>query len=126
MLSSEAVTPSEDPLPPEALVIINDGALQTSSLNVTLTFVPYESEGTDAFETFEDIAMMLLSNEPGFTGAEWQPFKQGAPWVLDAEPGEIATVYARFRDQSDNETVGTEMDMILYDHWRIYLPLVFK
>jgi len=123
VLRSEVVTPSEDPLPPEALVIINGGALQTVNLNVTLSFVPYESEGSDASETFEDIAMMLLSNGPMFAKAEWQPFKQDVSWVLDAELGEIATVYARFRDKSDNESVGTEMDMILYDNWKVYLPM---
>ena len=126
VLSSEAVTPSEDPLPPEALVIINGGAEQTNSLNVTLSFVPYESEGSDASETFEDITMMLLSNEPGFSKAEWQPFEQEVPWVLDAELGEIAAVYARFRDKSDNETVGTEMDRILYGGWRVYLPIIIR
>jgi hypothetical protein len=126
VLSSEAVTPSEDPLPPEALVIINRGALQTSSLNVTLSFIPYESEGSNASETFDDIAMMLLSNEPMFAEAEWQPFEQDAPWVLDAELGEIATVYVRFRDQSNNESVGTEMDKILYDNWKIYLPISIR
>ncbi len=126
VLSSEAVTPSEDPLPPEARVIINGGAVQTSSLTVTLTFEPYESEGSDASAAFDDIAMMQLSNEPGFAKVEWQPFEQGVDWELDAELGEIATVYARFRDGSNNETVGTEMDMILYDNWRIYLPISFK
>jgi hypothetical protein len=126
VLSSEAVTPSQDPLPPEALVIINEGALQTSNPNVTLSFVPYESEGSAASESFDDIAMMLLSNDPLFAQAEWQPFEQDAPWVLDVEPGEIATVYARFRDQSNNESVGTEMDMILYDNWKVYLPMSVK
>ncbi len=126
VLSSEPVTPSQDPLPPEARVVIDGGAVQTSSLDVTLSFVPYESEGSDASETFEDITMMLLSNEPMFTIAEWQPFEQDVPWVLDAEPGEIATVYARFRDQSNNETVGTEMDMILYDYWKVYLPMTVR
>jgi hypothetical protein len=126
VLSSEAVTPSEDPLPPEALIIIDDGAQQTSDPNVTLSFAPYESEGSDAAESFDDIALMLLSNDPTFMNAEWQPFDQDVPWVLDAELGEIATVYARFRDKSDNETIGTEMDMILYDNWKIYLPMSFR
>ena len=126
VLSSEGVTPSEDPLPPEALVIINEGAVQTTNLNVTLSFIPYESEGSDASETFDDIDMMLLSNDPMFAIAEWQLFAQDVPWVLDAELGEIATVYARFRDQSDNESVGTEMDMILYDNLKVYLPIIFR
>ena len=126
MLSSEAVTPSKDPLPPEALVLINGGAPITHDLNVTLTFTPYESEGSDAFESFDDIVMMLLSNEPNFIKAEWQPFEQDVPWVLDAELGEIAHVYARFKDKSDNESVGTEMAMILYDNWKINLPMIVK
>ena len=90
---------------------------------MTPSFVPYESEGSDAAETFDDIAMRLLSNDPMFAEAEWQPFKQNVSWALYAELGEVATVYARFRDQSDNESVGTEMDMILYDNWKVYLPM---
>jgi hypothetical protein len=126
VLSSEPVTPSEDPLPPEALVLINGGAPVTNDLNVTLTFIPYESEGSDSSETFDDIVQVKLSNEPTFATAAWQPFGQDIPWVLDADRGEIAHVYARFRDKSYNESVGTEMSMILYDYWKIKLPIIVK
>jgi hypothetical protein len=126
VLSSEAVTPSEDPLPPEARLLINSGAPITHDLDVTLTFTPYESEGSNASETFDDIVEMKISNEPNFIKAEWQPFQQDLPWHLGVEPGQIAHVYARFRDKSDNESIGTEMSMILYDYWKNYLPSVVK
>jgi hypothetical protein len=121
VLSSEGVTPSEDPIPPEAKVIVNDGAPFTNDLNVTLTFVPFEYEGA-ATESFEDIAWMLISNNPSFVGATWQEFQQGVPWQLDAGPGELAMVYVRFRDKAENESVGSEVGMIYYMH-SIYLPL---
>jgi hypothetical protein len=127
VLSSEGVTPTEDPQPPEALVVINDGEALTHDLNVTLNFIPYEGEGDDPWIAFEDITEMMLSNDPGFAGAVWQSFvEDDVPWVLDAAVGEVASVYARFRDAADNESVGVEMDMILYDDWKIMLPAIFR
>ena len=121
VLSSEGVTPSEDPLPPEAKVIINEGAPFTNELYVTLTFVPFDYEGA-ATESFEDITLMLISNDPSFEGAVWQEFQQDAPWQLEAERGELAVVYVRFRDKAENESVGSEVGMIYYMQ-SIYLPL---
>jgi hypothetical protein len=95
-------------------------------LNVTLTFAPYESEGTDALEAFEDIEWMMLSNDPSFAGASWQPFAQGVPWLLKANRGEYAHVYARFVDAAENQSVGTAVGMIYYGYHQIYLPLVLK
>ncbi|MGD9145767.1 MAG: VWA domain-containing protein [Anaerolineae bacterium] len=126
ILTSEAVTPALDPVPPEALLIINGGDHSTLDLNVTLTFAPYESEGTDALEAFEDIEWMMLSNDPSFAGASWQPFAQGVPWLLKANRGEYAHVYARFVDAAENQSVGTAVGMIYYGYHQIYLPLVLK
>jgi hypothetical protein len=126
VLTSEMVTPSLDPLPPEANVLINDGALWTSELDVILSFVPYESEGLDPLEVFEDIVQMKISNDPSFDGVDWQPFELAVPWHLEAERGEIAMIYALFRDAADNESIGPEVGMILYAYYSIYLPLVLK
>lgn len=110
ILASEAVTPSIDPIPPEALVMINDNAPIIEELNVMLSFASYEES-----EGFDDITEMLLSNDPTFAGAEWQAFAQDVPWSLAAtESGEIVYVYARFRDQNGNESVGTEVGTIIY------------
>jgi hypothetical protein len=125
-LTSEAVTPSEDPYPPEALVLINGGAAWTNELDVTLSFIPYEMEGDSPDEVFDDILEMQISNDPSFIGASWQTFvKEGVPWHLDVELGDVATVYARFRDGANNESVAPEMASIFYPHL-IYLPIVMR
>jgi hypothetical protein len=125
VLTSEAVTPADDPYPPEAHVLINGGATSTSELGATLTFVPYEGEGEDPLQVFEDIVEVKISNDPSFAGATWQPFAPELPWDLDAEWGQMATVYVLFRDEADNESVAPEMDSILYVH-SLYLPLVLR
>ncbi|MFN2182839.1 MAG: hypothetical protein ACK2UU_02560, partial [Anaerolineae bacterium] len=125
VLTSEAVTPAEDPYPPEALVLINGGARSTSELDVTLTFVPYEGEGENPLQAFEDIVEVKISNDPSFASATWQPFESELPWHLDAEWGQMGTVYVLFRDDVDNESVAPETDSILYVH-SLYLPVVLR
>lgn len=125
LIKSEGVTPSSDPVPPEATVIIDDNAPSTVDLDVTLTFGPY-LDGDPA--AFDDIVEMKLSNDPSLAGAEWQTFTQGVAWRLASTttPGMPAHAYARFRDDASNESVGTEVGSILYDPIAIYLPLIWK
>jgi hypothetical protein len=126
VLESESVTPSVDPWPPQAFVIINSGAPSTKNKNVLLSFGPYELEPSDP-NTFNDITEMMISNDPSFTGAAWQSFVQeNVPWTLVGTPNELNFVYVRFRDVHDNETVGTETGVILYDPNLILLPLIAK
>ena len=73
----------------------------------------------------EHLASMMISNDPSFDGASWQPFAQDVPWTLDAQLGEVATVYLLFRDEADNESVGPEAGMILYTY-PLHLPIVLK
>jgi hypothetical protein len=129
VLDSVAVIPSVDPVPPEGVVIVNKGALETDDLTVRLSFAPHESGLGDSTASFDDIAQMMLSNDPFFRGAKWQAFAQDVPWTLDAEPGQMARVYVRFRDKHGNESVGTEVGMIWYrpqGGGKIYLPLVLN
>ncbi len=126
VLTSEGVTPSADPILPEAHVLINQDDPITNSKNVHLSFIPYESEGEDAMEAFEDITEIMISNTPDFSGAIWQPFTQGIPWVLDADQGDIGTVYVRFRDKSGNLSISPESDSILYQMITNYLPIITK
>jgi hypothetical protein len=125
VLDSEEVTPSIDPWPPQAFVIINGGATSTRVRDVILTFEPYEYEEGDP-ETFDDIAEMMISNDPSFAGASWETFDQGVPWVLGGAPNALNHVYVRFRDVNGNESVGTEVGVILYDPHTMYLPMVLK
>ena len=123
VLDSESVTPSVDPFPPQAHVIINGGEPSTEDRDVILTFVPYELEMGDP-DTFGDIDEMIISNDPSFADAEWQTFDQDVPWTLVGTPNSVNVVYARFRDANDNETVGTEAGSILYETNMLYLPLI--
>ncbi len=131
VVSSEAVRPSTDPVLPEARVLVNDDAPKTTQLNVALSFAPYEREAGDP-DSFSDIAQMMLSNDPSFSGAQWQPFAQNVPWTLSTVPsGSTAKVYARFRDGAGNESVTT-VGSILFEPGgsgsglRIHLPMIMR
>lgn len=126
VVTSEPVTPSEDPLLPEAHVDINMGASSTKTRLVTLTFTAYESEGTDANESFEDIVEMRISSKPSDSSAKWQDFEQGVSWMLDSVPGQVAKVYVLFRDKAGNVSVGEEVGAILYNPDMLYLPLALR
>ncbi|NJM05916.1 hypothetical protein HC891_06525 [Candidatus Gracilibacteria bacterium] len=125
VLFTGPVTPSTDPMPPEGMVLINDGAATTDDPDVTLSFRAYEEDGV---ENFEDIAEMLISNDPGFAGAQWEPFTQGKPWTVAPGAGGLARVYVRFRDGNGNESVGTEVGQITVTGTggglTIYLPII--
>lgn len=123
-VQSPPATPSADPFPPEARVIINNGAKGTNKLNVTLTFAPKDVPTPGEPDHFSDIADMMLSNDPNFEGAGWKSFKNNVAWNLAPTAlGKFAKVYARFRDTAGNESVGVEIGAIRYEAW-IYLPTV--
>jgi hypothetical protein len=127
VLESESVTSAEDPIPPEAVVIVNGGAAETDSLNVTLSFAPDQDEW--AQEAFSDIVQMKISNDPSLAGADWEDFAQDVPWTMDASPGELAKVYALFKDDADNESVGPSIGHIYYNPGELhktYLPMILK
>ncbi|HZE17013.1 MAG TPA: choice-of-anchor X domain-containing protein, partial [Mycobacterium sp.] len=131
LVESEAVTPSEDPVPPQAWIVIDDGAPVTYDRDVTLSFVPWEYEEGDP-DGFSDIAWYKVSNDPSFAGVEWRPITADEPahervdWVLGGEMNSVNRVYVRFRDVNLNESVGTEVGSIYYQQPTIYLPLVTK
>ena len=106
-------------------MIINNGDFSTIIRNVTLSFAPYEDEG-DNPDAFSDITFVMLSNQPDFAGAVWQPFEQDIPWTLDVQSLRMAHVYARFMDAAGNLSLGTEIDGILYQPYMQYLPLTAK
>jgi hypothetical protein len=123
VLDSEGVTPMSDPVAPEAIVLINDGAESTASLSVALSFGPYMGDGEEAFK---DITEVMVSNDLSFSSASWQPFAQDLPWQLaPTEEGEMARVYARFKDGAGNESLVVTDD-ILFVGKLFYLPMVMK
>ncbi|MEW5987398.1 MAG: VWA domain-containing protein [Chloroflexota bacterium] len=118
VLSSVGVRPRLDPVPPEARVVIDNGAAQTLDLTVSLSFVPYAEDETGAFS---DITEVQLGHDPHSFGS-WLAFTYPLTWTLAAaDPGEVAHVYARFRDAAGNESVGVEVGSIRYEPATLYL-----
>ena len=92
----------------------------------------YEHADEEALQAFADITEMMLSNDPLLTGADWQPFAQNVPWQLaPTPPGQEATVYAKFRDAAQNESIIV-LDTILVQEPTVqpgvktFLPLIQK
>jgi hypothetical protein len=121
--AGDASTASSDPIAPEARVLVNGDAPETTSLSVVLNFAPYDLEGLSQAETFDDITEMKLSNAPSLAGANWQPFAQAVPWTLVLpSPGTAAQVYAQFRDAAGNAS-PISVGSILFSGHAILLPI---
>jgi streptogramin lyase len=100
------VTPTPVPLT-DCTVTINAGAIFTGKLAVHVQ------------AQVQNAAWMAISNDGGFGGATWQPYRPKVPWTV-RDPGErIATlvVYTRFQDAQGNMLCGgsTLSDDIIYD-----------
>lgn len=119
--AAQLTTPKVDPYPPShILVLINGDAAETSSRNVTLSFL-FEEPGID-----DDVTEVLVANSPDLSGATWRPFAPAMPWTLAGglQDGDVASVYARFRDAALNESPDVAGDSIVYSATRLYLPVV--
>ncbi len=82
-------------------VAINGGQVRTPDRNVVLTM---------SASTVTEL--MMLSNSSDMAGAQWQPFQSAANWQLPIGDGQ-KTVYARFRDAEDNESLVVSDDIEL-------------
>jgi Mg-chelatase subunit ChlD len=121
-VGTPGVTPSEDPVAPEAWVVVNHGAEATPSLMVVLTFWPYRSDLPGEPDSFSDIEQVMLANTPDFEDATWQPFSQEIPWRMAApQGGTTAQVYARFKDGHGNQSV-VAVGTIQYLSQRTFVP----
>ena len=69
------------------------------------------------------IADMMISNNPDFAGATWEPYANQKPWTLKVENGR-AVVYVKFRDAAGNES-DVAVDVI-YAEVKVYLPIILK
>jgi len=96
------------PLPlTDCTMTINAGAIYTGKLAIHVQAM------------VENAAWMTISNDGGFSGASWQPYRPDVPWNV-RDPGErIATllVYTRFQDAQGHVLCGgsTLSDDIIYD-----------
>jgi len=108
--STPTVPPPVTPTPvslTDCTMSMNAGALFTGKLSVRV-----QAEVQNA-------AWMAISNDGGFGGATWQPYRPNVPWTL-RDPGEsIATlvVYTRFQDAQGHLLCGGGIlsDDIIYD-----------
>ena len=119
---------AEDATPPDAALLIDNGALATSDLAVSLGFFANENE-----DAFDDIVQVKIANSQEELGsAPWQTFKQGIPWNLAAgtKAGDVAMVYARYKDDGGNESSGADSAGIIYQPENlseaIYLPVITR
>ena len=83
-------TPKEDPVPPRGFVKIAEGPVVPST-NVTLLL-----------DTNPDNVEVMISNDPLYQGAKFQPNPGKTAWVLVPGNGNVGTVYAKYRDRAGN------------------------
>jgi len=91
-------------LPTGYRVSINDGALFTNEVTVTLT-IGLEPE----------TAQMQVSNDGGFAGAEWEPYASSKVWQITQYGSYVIprVVYVRYKEHSGNVSATYQDDIIL-------------
>ncbi len=89
----------------EFSVSINNGALYTNQIGVTLKVGA--KSGT---------SQMQVSNDGGFVGAVWEPYTSTRTWQITEYDGSVIprTVYVRYKDSGGN-VVSTASDDIILD-----------
>jgi hypothetical protein len=85
-------------------VTINNGALFTNQIMVTLTI-----------GSREDTAQMQISNDGGFSGAQWETYASHRAWQITQYGSYVLprTVYIRYRDLNGNTSAAFQDDIIL-------------
>jgi uncharacterized protein YkwD len=95
-------------------VFINHEQPETADPQVTLTLTNEEVSGCSGIDYASQV---MISNDPGFAGAQWDSFSAQRPWRLNEENG-IGTVYVKYRDPTGYEV--TSCDVIALNIPRIY------
>ncbi len=92
-------------------VFINDGASTTSGSGVTIVLSDEQvAPSGDIPATMGHPTQVQLSNDPGFAGANWEPYSARKSWTLASGSG-VQTVYVRFRDSHGR--MATSSDSIV-------------
>jgi parallel beta-helix repeat protein len=71
---------------------INGGAARTNNKNVSVTYTWTENWPSE----------IMLSEDPGFAGASWQPHGSPVAFVLSDNEPEVKTVYMKMKDAAGN------------------------
>ena len=117
-------TPSLDPVAPTGYVVIEDGADVTFDTQVELDLVaadvhepamnnpdsPPAAEGAVP----SGVSDMMISNDPAFAGAVWEPYVPVRQWTLEPVD-ELATVYVKYRDGAGNESQSAHASITVVD-----------
>ena len=80
-----------DTTPPKGTAVINGGARSTKSTVVMLTLRATDTGGSGLKDA-------MISNSPGFEGAQWQSFTSQVPWAFAGGAAGLRTVYVKYRD----------------------------
>lgn len=86
-------------------VVINHEAIQTTSPAVDLYV--YANAGNGGITGLGPTTEMMISNDPCFIGATWEPYTANKPWALEPGTG-WHTVYVKTRDVSGRSIVVTD------------------
>ncbi len=112
ILGPEAIKRTSDPLHPEGVVMINNGAKATAFVDVVIDL-----------NASADTTEMQIRNRPDeFSEDEgWEEYKPTKPWTLDPE-GDQGNVYVLFRDAAGNHS-EPEFDSIeIKEGTRLFMP----
>jgi CSLREA domain-containing protein len=92
--------------PTASSLVINGGAVSTTSTSVNLAFQASDAGGSN-------VAEMAFSNDGGMTWSGWQPFATTAIWTLIAGDGP-KTVQVRVRDGAGNVSASAADTITLH------------
>ena len=90
--------------PKELPVFINRDAAETSSRKVTLAMT---AENVSNWGSLDKVAAVMLSDDPGFSNATWEPFSPTKSWTLKDQAG-LQRVYVRFMDTMGNTAESSD------------------
>ena len=91
----------------QCAISINSGATYSGKLDVQI------------FSNTPNAAQILVSNDGGFTGAQWQPYRSALPWTITDPGNRIVTLstYVRLRDAAGKDLCSglSMIDDVVYD-----------
>ncbi len=89
---------------PVGSIAINSGAIVTNNSNVTLS--------TAASDALSSVKQMMISENPSFSGATWQPYSQTTEFILSDGNG-TKTVYIKYEDLYTNFSEVSSASIVL-------------
>jgi hypothetical protein len=105
-------------------VFVNDGAEQTTGTGVRVTVT---NETVSSWGSLGPVQQVMLSCDPSFAGASWQPYAQRLTMSLPAGSG-TRTVYARLRDGYGQEVRSFDSVTVFASNVKLdkkaFIPLV--